>query len=200
MFEGGLAVLAIVVGWLVGHSPLIGIQWSPQALPAHALAMLWGALASLPMIAGLFLLERLPLGSLVRFRRFVRRWVVPLFAEATLVELALLSLIAGIGEELLFRGLIQRGLVVLIGGPVGVCIGLAVGAILFGLAHALTRTYVAFAAVVGLYLGILLLLTGNVLAPITAHAVYDFVALVYFVRWAEAGSGRGQKNNGDLAQ
>ena len=53
--------------------------------------------------------------------------------------------------------------------------------LLFGLAHALTRTYAVLATLVGFYLGFLFWLTGNLLAPILAHAVYDFVALVYLV-------------------
>jgi membrane protease YdiL (CAAX protease family) len=200
VFEGGLAVLAIVGGWLFGHSPLIGIEWSREALPAHGLAMFWGALAALPLVAGLLFLDRLPLRPFVRLQQYVRRLVAPLFAEATLVELLLISLIAGVGEELLFRGLIQDGLAVWIGGPAGICIGLAAGSILFGLAHALTKTYAALAAVVGLYLGILLLLTGNVLAPVTAHAVYDFAALVYLIGTSEDQKGRPPKSNGDPAQ
>jgi membrane protease YdiL (CAAX protease family) len=200
VFEGGLAILAVVVGLLVGHSPLTGIQWSREALPANGLAVLWGALAALPMLVGLLLLDQLPLRPFVRLQRYMRRLVAPLFSEATIVELALISLIAGIGEELLFRGLIQDGLAVWISGPTGVCIGLAVGSALFGLAHALTRTYAVLAAVVGLYLGVLLLLTGNVLAPVTAHAVYDFAALVYLRGSAGLEKRRPEKDNGDPAQ
>jgi membrane protease YdiL (CAAX protease family) len=53
---------------------------------------------------------------------------------------------------------------------------------LFGLAHPMSTTYVVLATVVGVYLGGLLLVTDNLLAPIVAHAAYDFVALVYLVR------------------
>jgi membrane protease YdiL (CAAX protease family) len=52
----------------------------------------------------------------------------------------------------------------------------------FGLAHFLTATYAALAAVAGLYLGTLFLLQGNLVVPIVAHALYDFVALLYLVR------------------
>jgi membrane protease YdiL (CAAX protease family) len=34
----------------------------------------------------------------------------------------------------------------------------------------------------GLYLGILFQLTGNLLAPVVAHATYDFVALLWVSR------------------
>jgi membrane protease YdiL (CAAX protease family) len=34
----------------------------------------------------------------------------------------------------------------------------------------------------GLYLGTLFVITGNLFAPIVAHAAYDFVALVWLAR------------------
>ena len=38
------------------------------------------------------------------------------------------------------------------------------------------------AALIGAYLGLLWIWTGNLLTPMVTHAVYDFVALVYFLR------------------
>jgi membrane protease YdiL (CAAX protease family) len=48
--------------------------------------------------------------------------------------------------------------------------------------HLVTKTYAVIATLIGAYLGVLWLATENLLAPITTHAVYDFVALVYFLR------------------
>jgi uncharacterized protein len=48
--------------------------------------------------------------------------------------------------------------------------------------HWITRTYALLAALVGLYLGGLWLWTGNLLVPIVAHALYDFVALIWILR------------------
>jgi membrane protease YdiL (CAAX protease family) len=200
LFEGSLALLAFVVGWLVGHSPLTGVDWSIEAIPAHLTAILWGTLGALPLLGGLLLLDRLPQGPFVRLQRYVRHVIAPLFRRASIVELALISVIAGIGEELLFRGLIQDGLTVWIGGPLGVCIGLVASSVLFGLAHALTRTYALLAALVSVYLGILLLLTGNVLAPVAAHAVYDFAALMYLTATNAGTAPPAEKNNGDPTQ
>jgi len=42
--------------------------------------------------------------------------------------------------------------------------------------------YALLAGVVGLYLGGLYLLTGNLLVPIVVHALYDVVALGYLRR------------------
>ena len=42
--------------------------------------------------------------------------------------------------------------------------------------------YAVIATLVGAYLGVLWFAAGNLLAPITTHAFYDFVAPVYFLR------------------
>jgi membrane protease YdiL (CAAX protease family) len=98
------------------------------------------------------------------------------------LQLAIVSLAAGLGEELLFRGLVQAGLSNLIGGEYGPWIALAIAAALFGVCHWLNTTYAILATVAGLYFGLLLLWTGSLWTPIVAHAAYDFVALIYLVR------------------
>ena len=54
-------------------------------------------------------------------------------------------------------------------------------AIVFGLLHAVNAAYAVLAALMGLYLGWLWMATGNLAVPIVAHAVYDFLALVYIL-------------------
>ncbi|MEI6785094.1 MAG: CPBP family glutamic-type intramembrane protease [Verrucomicrobiota bacterium] len=44
------------------------------------------------------------------------------------------------------------------------------------------RTYAIVAALLGVYLGLLWMWTGNLLTPMITHAVYDFATLVYFLR------------------
>jgi uncharacterized protein len=58
----------------------------------------------------------------------------------------------------------------------------ALTAALFGVAHWVTPTYALLAGLVGAYLGLVLLLSGNLLVPIVAHALYDVVALALLVR------------------
>ena len=65
---------------------------------------------------------------------------------------------------------------------VGDWIALVGVAILFGLLHAVNVAYAVLAALMGLYLGWLWMATGNLAVPIVAHAVYDFLALVYILR------------------
>jgi membrane protease YdiL (CAAX protease family) len=113
----------------------------------------------------------------------VDRQVVPLFADLSLLQLAAISLAAGFGEELLFRGVLQSSLSDRLGPPWGIWAGLLFASVIFGMCHWLTFTYALLATLIGVYLGTLLLVTENLLAPIVSHALYDFVALIYMVRW-----------------
>jgi membrane protease YdiL (CAAX protease family) len=90
----------------------------------------------------------------------------------------LLSLVAGVGEEVLFRGVIQAGLAERV--PAWVAVGVA--SLLFGAAHWLTASYAVLAALIGVYLGVLFLVTDNLLVPAVTHALYDIAALSILVR------------------
>jgi len=174
-FEGGIAVLAVGLGWLCAEPPLQTFSWS---WPGAA----WGAAATLPPLALLWLCLKCPFRPFARILQVIDEVLAPLFAHCRLLEFAVIALLAGLGEEMLFRGVIQSALAGWLGGDIGMWGALAVAALLFGLAHAITYTYFLLAGLIGLYLGWVWLLTGNLLVPIVAHAGYDFIALIYLVR------------------
>ena len=174
--ESSLGVAALVAGYALGHPPLRGLD------STHAMAAAWGALAALPMLALLAAAVRWPTGPAGRLVRRAEALVRDLFAGRSAAELALVCVAAGVGEELLFRGLVQDGLARWIGAPLGDVAGILVASLLFGLAHPISRAYVVVTGLSGLYLGALLVVTESLLAPIAAHALYDFGALVYFTR------------------
>ncbi len=180
-FEGGLAIAAIAVGWVIGFSPLQKLPHAEIEWPNILFDVGVGVLAAAPMFAGLWVMERLPLKSLRKIGEIVERTLVPLFKECSLADLAVISLMAGVGEEILFRGLIQGGLSHWIGDSYGPWIALAITSIVFGFAHAITRTYIVLAALAGGYLGLLFILTDSLIPSIVAHAVYDFGALAYLL-------------------
>ena len=155
--EGGLGLAACAIGWLVGRPPWEHIHWTPAGLG-------WGVVAAGPMLglyaAGVWL----PIRPLARLARLVRRLIRPMLRDTGWQQLALVSLAAGFGEELLFRGLIQPVAAEWL-GPAG---GLILASLLFGLAHPITRTYFVVAALIGLYLGCLWMATGALLIPILA--------------------------------
>jgi len=182
LFECGLGVLALGVGWLIGHSPLVGISNESAEFPTHVRAIGWGLVATGPLLLALVTIERFPVGPLRRLREMTAEVILKMFGGATIGQLAAVSLAAGFGEEILFRGLIQAGVSSWITGTVGLGVGLAVASLLFGICHWLSGTYAILAVLAGAYFGLLLILSGNILAPIIAHAAYDFLALVYLIK------------------
>jgi membrane protease YdiL (CAAX protease family) len=168
VFEGGLVALAVVLGWL-WHRPTLSLihpTWR---------GFTWGLMATVPLLPALGWFSHSQWGPLRRLMAEVDEFIAPLFARSSLVELTAIALLAGLGEELLFRGLIQAGLTELAGTGVA----LIAASLLFGLLHWVTRTYAVLAALFGVYLGGLFLVTGDLVAPIVTHAVYDVVALGY---------------------
>jgi membrane protease YdiL (CAAX protease family) len=111
-------------------------------------------------------------------RRFFDQVVRPLFGDCGVGDLALIALLAGLGEELLFRGLLQGALALWLEPWAAV----ALTGVLFGLMHPITPAYFVLATLAGVYLGWAALAGGNLLVPVVAHAVYDFVALLYLLR------------------
>ena len=176
----------------VARSPPLGTLWRDLHTPAPlATAAVLGAVATLPLLAGLFVMERLPWAPLVRLQQLVETQLVPLFAHMSLWQLLLIALAAGLGEELLFRGWLQASLTDWIGPPLGVGLALAVTSVAFGACHWLTPAYGVLALLISVYLGLLFLLTDSILAPIVCHALYDFIALVYLVRRDRRSPGSG---------
>ncbi len=171
LFEGGLAVLAWGLGWVLGVPAFGDLHWTTAAFA-------WGLAATVPMLVAMILVGRSRWAPLVELRQTAEEAVAQLFSSCTIVDLALLSALAGLGEEALFRGLLQTGLA----GVVGLGVALIVASVVFGLAHFISVAYAVYAALVGLYLGLLLIACDNLLVPVTAHAAYDFIALVYLVR------------------
>jgi membrane protease YdiL (CAAX protease family) len=84
-------------------------------------------------------------------------------------EIITISAAAGLGEEIMFRGIVQHW------------IGMVPAAIVFGILHAHSIGYFATATLLGIYLGWLYQLVGNLWPPILAHALYD-IAAFYILR------------------
>ena len=165
--ESGLGFLALLVAWLTDVSFRPRLEFSSEDL-------LRGAIACVPMLVALLLALQSRWQPLANLTGLARQLVRELFAESSWVELAVISLAAGLGEELLFRGALQQWL----GGLIGVWGGVVLTSLLFGLAHAMSIAYFVVATIIGLYLGWLTEAYDDLIAPIVAHALYDFVAIL----------------------
>lgn len=182
VFETGLAAVAAGIGWLLGLWPLPGVSLSVDRWVEQAMAVGWGVLAAGPLIVGLLLVDRFPCGPWRGLQQTVDRQLLPWIRHWTVGQMALISLAAGFGEEMLFRGLLQTALADLLPGIWGAAFALLVASALFGVCHWITTSYAVLAGLMGVYLGALLLITDNLLTPVATHAVYDFVALIYLIR------------------
>jgi membrane protease YdiL (CAAX protease family) len=176
-FEGGLGVIAVAIArWF--DLPL------QSRLRLDGETMFRSALAMLPMLVLLAVAMKSTWRPLARLRQQVSHMVRELFTGVNVVGLAAISLAAGVGEELLFRGALQP----LAERWWGAAIGLVVTSFVFGALHAMSLIYFVLAAAVGLYLGWLARHFGDLLTPIAVHALYDFAALVLLVRHGKESS------------
>ena len=109
-------------------------------------------------------------------RTLYRTTLRPLFSSVRVSDVIIISIAAGVGEELFFRGVLQPE------------IGLVPASIVFGLLHMGGRGTFLFGcwvAVMGLALGILANVSDGLVAPIVAHSAYDAAAISY-LRWGSA--------------
>jgi uncharacterized protein len=141
-------------------------------------AVVAGVLASVPLLLGLRWTLSTSFPPVRRLVEVVQDQLGPLIARRSSLELAALATLAGLAEEILFRGVVQ----VAIARVVPEVAALVLASIAFGLAHFITRAYALLAGIAGLYLGTLFLAQGNLLVPVVAHALYDFIALMCLVR------------------
>jgi uncharacterized protein len=175
MVEGGLALLAVSLAWLL-RVPLA------DQIPRWGAALAWavarGLAVTVPMLAVFWWLMQWDRPALRQLREQVQWLIGEMFPDARLGQLALVALLAGVGEELLFRGVIQSILIDWT-NPIA---GLLLSGLAFGAAHALSKLYFLLATLIGIVFGWLVLEYNDLVAPMVAHSVYDFVALVYISR------------------
>ena len=165
----GCVVLSHLGCWMAGIDLAGMLTFSPHSL-------LMGLLTSVPMLVML---------AFVRFAPFEwsrRLWETPSrvlgdgLTRLSILDVASVALMAGVGEELLFRGFLQEWLT-----SYGLLWGLVIPNVLFGLLHAMTLAYAVGACLVGLCFSCLLHFSPEIdlTSLMTAHATYDFMAWVW---------------------
>ena len=169
--EAALVLLAVPIAWVAGVPLLADLHWS-------AADLLLGLAATVPMFALPWWVMRSRLAPLERLRHLLVRRLLPIFAGWPTSALVTLSVVAGVSEEILFRAALQGGLEAWLGAPAALLLASAA----FGATHSVTRTYALLASAIGVWLGGVWMLGGNLLIPMVAHAAYDAALLVWLVR------------------
>jgi membrane protease YdiL (CAAX protease family) len=98
----------------------------------------------------------------------------------------LLSLSAGVGEEVLFRGALQPLVASLTRSD---ALGVGLSSLLFAALHAATPRYLLLAFILSGYLGWVQIGSGNLLIPILVHTLFDVVG---FALSLFTGKGKGK--------
>lgn len=168
------AVIMSGVAWLFG-----GAQQPAGRLGSVEMALGVGALAGLGCMLANFVLDRiLRFVYGVRYVRAFETFALDVIGRMTPIDALAAGLMAGVGEEPLFRGV----LLPLCGRPI---VGIVVAGIVFGLAHYLRREYFGFliwGMGEGFVFGTLYVVTGSILVPSVAHGLFDTVGFLYFER------------------
>ena len=172
-FEAALIPLAILLGWIGSINPFSNIFFTETALAN-------GVIGTIPLILIFLAFEQIQAKSVGNIRRLLLETLGPGLLDRHWTDLLILALIAGIAEELLFRGVIQPW----IEQFWGVTAGLVISNCMFGLVHAVTPLYALLAGLVGIYLGLSLNYgtEKNLLVPIIIHGLYDFLAFFALIR------------------
>lgn len=169
-FELGLGGVAIVLAILLGID--LRAHWVIDLATLN-----WAILCTLPLLGLMFTLDSSDWTWVRVLNEPLEQHLKPIFEHLPRGGLFLVAMSAGLGEELLFRGVIQEGFSQWLGIP----LGLILSALIFGLAHALNRYYVLVTVVIGLYLGLIYQASQNLALVILIHALYDWIILRYLL-------------------
>ncbi len=172
-FESALVLVAIFLGWIADIDPFENLHFSETAIA-------YGVIGTVPLFLMFLAMEQIQLESVVKIRNLLLETLGPGLHRYHWTDLFILAAIAGISEEILFRGVIQPWME----SSWGMAAGLIGSNIIFGLVHAVTPLYAVLAALVGIYLGLSLDYGGdrNLLTPVIIHGLYDFLAFVALMR------------------
>ncbi len=169
LFYGGMIVFGLIsIWWFRKLPPWHGSLWGKDPLMAFS----WGLGFALGVV--------LCWAALAHYFSFLQRFeksfaeIIQGFSARTCLELAILS---GIGEELIFRGLLQP------------YFGIWITSILFAVVHAPLKKewlpWPLFALVIGGCLGWGLKITQSMAFPIAAHIGINFIHLLKYAKSSE---------------
>lgn len=164
VFQGGLFLLGLgLADW---QQVALSWRWDLASVAR-------GVVLTIPLTLFLWWALKSGWSPLQQLRKTLVDRFGPILRQCSLVDLLYVSLLAGLSEEVLFRGAIQN---LLIGW--GILAALVGTNLLFGLCHAASMVYFGYAFLAGCYLTWVAGIPEQNLTPaVITHALYDLVAL-----------------------
>ncbi|MGZ8224905.1 MAG: CPBP family intramembrane glutamic endopeptidase, partial [Methylobacter sp.] len=129
-FEASLVLVALFLGWIGDINPFEHLYFSETAIA-------YGLIGTVPLFLLFLALEYLPGESVGKIRKLLLETLGPGLHRYHWTDLFMLAAIAGISEEIVFRGVIQPWME----SSWGITAGLIGSNIIFGLVHAVTPLY-----------------------------------------------------------
>ena len=119
-------------------------------------------------------------GATSQLNQFKKELIVPICAALDPLSAIIVSVLAGLGEELFFRGLIQYEL----DRNFGLFFSLIVTNVTFSIVHfgpSVARFYQVFLLyfLTGIFLSYFVLMFGSLIPVIIVHSLYNFLAITY---------------------
>jgi len=182
-FYGAVTLAAVTWGALRGHANILLLDGSAAGLRMGQLlssVALGGSMGLLLVLLTRYLQERFC------WARTLHNEFRHLLAPLGRRDIVVVAAASAIGEECLFRGALMLHLWQALPGPAGLFVGVLGSALLFSLLHIGPGTrfvpWTVSALLMGVVLGGLFLLTGDLLAPIAVHFTVNLLNLSDIVR------------------
>jgi len=165
---GGVTVFSGLVAWALGLHPFETTAWISGAesmrVASAIMSVGFGAVVGAGTLAATRVLMRR-----AAWARALHADLRPVVQGADDATIAVIALASGIGEEILFRGLLVPA------------VGVIASSLLFGVVHQVRGRarwgWMAWAALTGLLFALIFRLTGSLLGPIVAHVAINAVNL-----------------------
>lgn len=166
-FQGSVLLTALIVRWGLGQP-----TWPQMIVSVNSFGQ--SVVATIPLLLLLWFANQSRATIFVQIRDLLRDYLGPSLAACSAIDLITISLLAGLSEEITFRGVLEPWL-----AQWGPLFGVVVSNLAFGLLHAVTPAYAVLATLIGCYLSMTVWWSTefSLVVPILCHALYDLVAL-----------------------
>lgn len=104
-----------------------------------------------------------------------------IFKGYSWAHISCVAALAGIGEELLFRGFLQTWL----SNHFTITWAILIASVIFGLLHYLSHAYFISVTLMSIAFGVAYYITDSLLMVMVWHGVYDFIALLVLVKYPD---------------
>ena len=178
-FEGTMALLGALLALFCGLDLGKAFQTADMAALFNQLALGVGIAAAMGII--FTILDHIPWSQLKKVSEKTKEIINESLKSASHINRFLVCLMAGVGEEVLFRGFIFVAIFEFwpwgLDFNMNIIAAIIASSVLFGLGHSITLLYFILTALLGVAFCLIFLWTGSLIAPIVAHALYDFYAM-----------------------